>query len=87
MAMSSLVLVAASLWAWGWSTPPPPVRAHRSQRAASISPIIRRIVRRHMNDVNFCYEHALAANPTLTGRVVWKFKIAASGDVVASEVG
>jgi metallo-beta-lactamase class B len=39
-----------------------------------------------MHDVNFCYEHALAADATLSGRIVVKFTIGAPGEVVASEV-
>jgi metallo-beta-lactamase class B len=83
MAMSSVVLVAASLWAWGY--PPPPVEPIEVKGGLEPS-IIRRIASRRMNDVNFCYEHALAANPTLTGRIVVKFTIGAPGEVVASEV-
>ena len=83
MAMSSLVLVAASLWAWG--LPPPPVEPIEVK--GGLDPyIVRHFVSRRMNDVNFCYEHALAANPTLTGRIVVKFTIGAPGEVVASEV-
>ena len=83
MALSPLVMAAASVWAWG--LPPPPVEPIEVK--GGLEPyVVRRIVSRRMNDVNFCYEHALAANPTLTGRIVVKFKIGAPGDVVASEV-
>src|SRR6187551_975432 len=83
MALSPVVLIAACLWAWG--VPPPPVEPIEVKGGIEPS-IVRRIVNRHMNDVNFCYEHALAANPALTGRIVVKFTIGAPGDVIASEV-
>ena len=31
--------------------------------------IIRRVIRRHMNEVKFCYERELQRNPTLRGAV------------------
>jgi TonB family protein len=46
--------------------------------------IIRRIVRRHLNEVRFCYEQALAGHPGLAGRVVVQFSIAPTGRVLAS---
>ena len=48
--------------------------------------IIQRIIRRHINEVKFCYEQAVKENPTLKGRVVVQFTIAATGQVVASTV-
>ena len=48
--------------------------------------IIRRIIRRHMNEVKFCYEQELMKKPDLYGRVMIQFTIAASGPVVASVV-
>jgi len=48
--------------------------------------IIRRIVRRHINELRFCYERELQARPDLSGRVVIQFTIAATGQVVASVV-
>jgi TonB family protein len=48
--------------------------------------IIRRIVRRHLNEVKYCYEQALAKQPKLDGRIVMKFTIAGTGQVIASFV-
>jgi TonB family protein len=49
--------------------------------------IIRRIVRRHLNEVRFCYTQALAARPALEGRLVVQFTIAPTGRVLASALG
>jgi len=45
---------------------------------------IRRTVRLHMNEVRFCYEQALQANPDLQGRVVVRFVVAGRGNVLSS---
>ena len=46
--------------------------------------IIRRIIRRHVNEVRYCYEQELTKKPDLGGRVMVQFTIAASGQVIAS---
>jgi len=46
--------------------------------------IIRRIIRRHLNEVKYCYEQELAKKPALGGRIMVQFTIAASGQVIAS---
>jgi TonB family protein len=46
--------------------------------------IIRRIVRRHLNEVKWCYEEALASNPALAGRIVVQFTIGPTGQVESS---
>jgi hypothetical protein len=46
--------------------------------------IIRRIVRRHVNEVRYCYEQALPRRPELAGRLVVGFTIAPNGHVVTS---
>jgi TonB family protein len=46
--------------------------------------IIRRIIRRHINEVKYCYEQELLKKPDLGGRVVVQFTISGSGQVVAS---
>jgi hypothetical protein len=46
--------------------------------------LVRRVVRQHLNEVRFCYEEALARKPTLAGRVVPMFTIAANGTVIVS---
>jgi TonB family protein len=48
--------------------------------------VIRRIIRRHLNEVRFCYERQLPLHPDLYGRVVIKMTIAGTGQVVASSV-
>jgi len=47
---------------------------------------IRRIVRRHTNEVKFCYERELAKRPDLTGRVAIKFIISGTGAVQMAAV-
>jgi TonB family protein len=46
--------------------------------------IIRRIVRRHLNEVRYCYDEGLARKPGLSGRLVVQFTIAPTGNVLAS---
>ena len=46
--------------------------------------IIRRIIRRHINEVKYCYEQELTKKPDLGGRIMVQFTIAASGQVIAS---
>ena len=48
--------------------------------------IIRRIIRRHINEVKFCYERELVKTPNLMGRVMVQFTIAGTGGVIASIV-
>lgn len=48
--------------------------------------IIRRTVRRHLNEVKSCYEQALVTRPSLTGRIVVQFAIAPTGRVLSSVV-
>ena len=53
-------------------------------RGALDQEIVRRIVRRHINEVKYCYEQELMKAPNLGGRVLVQFTIAASGEVIAS---
>jgi TonB family protein len=46
--------------------------------------IIRRIIRRHMNEVRFCYEQGLTRQPSLAGRLVVSFMISPKGQVMSS---
>jgi pSer/pThr/pTyr-binding forkhead associated (FHA) protein len=46
--------------------------------------IIRRIIRRHINEVKFCYETELTKNSNLAGRISVQFTIAGAGQVIAS---
>ena len=48
--------------------------------------IIRRTVRRHLNEVKYCYEQALLTRPSLSGRIVVQFAIAPTGRVLSSVV-
>ncbi len=46
--------------------------------------IIRRIIRRHINEVKYCYEQELTKKAELGGRIAIQFTIAATGQVIAS---
>jgi len=46
--------------------------------------VIRRIIRRHLNEVKFCFEKELQKDPKVGGRVVVKFIISPTGAVVQS---
>ena len=48
--------------------------------------IIRRVIRRHINEVRFCYEQELGTNPELAGRVAIEFVISTEGSVTKSIV-
>ena len=48
--------------------------------------LVRRVIRRHLNEVKFCYERELGRKPNLYGRVVVQFTIAPAGNVVASGI-
>lgn len=43
---------------------------------------VRRVVRRHLNEIRFCYEQQLERHPLLEGRAVVRFEIEADGTVV-----
>lgn len=46
--------------------------------------IIRRIIRRHINEVKFCYESELTKKANLAGRISVQFTISATGQVITS---
>ncbi|MCP4675133.1 MAG: energy transducer TonB [Deltaproteobacteria bacterium] len=48
--------------------------------------VIRRVVRRHINEVKFCYEQGLRKRPDISGRVAVKFLISRSGAVQGAAV-
>lgn len=48
--------------------------------------LIRRTIRRHLNEVRYCYQRELQVDPNLSGRVVVHFTISATGRVVLSRV-
>jgi hypothetical protein len=65
----------------------PTVRAAPPSVSGALPPeAIRRVVLRHLGQVNHCYEQGLAINPALAGRVVVRFVIGGSGTVMASGV-
>ena len=53
-------------------------------RGALDKEIIRRIVRRHLNEVKYCYDQALARQPKLDGRMVAQFTISGTRPGLAS---
>ena len=55
-------------------------------RGALDKEIIRRIIRRHINEVKYCYKKALQSKPNLRGRVIIQFTISPTGQVVMSVV-
>jgi TonB family protein len=46
--------------------------------------IIRRIIRRHINEVKYCYEQELPKRPGLGGRIMVQFTISGTGQVISS---
>jgi hypothetical protein len=48
--------------------------------------IIRRVVRLHMNEVKYCYDHELLRKPSLGGRISLQFIISGTGQVISSFV-
>jgi hypothetical protein len=46
--------------------------------------IVRRVVRRHLNEVRYCYEQALLKQPGLGGWITLQLTIGASGSVIAT---
>ena len=55
-----------------------------SVRGSLDKEIIRRIIRRHINEVKYCYEAELTKQAGLAGRVSVQFTIAGTGQVIAS---
>lgn len=64
--------------------PQPMIRTVGESKGALSREQIRRTVRLHMNEVRYCYEQALQANPDLQGRVVVRFVVAGHGNVMTS---
>jgi TonB family protein len=66
---------------------PPRIALGRVEARGSLkNEVIRRIIRRHINEVKYCYQKELQANPDLHGRVVIQFTISPTGQVVSSVV-
>jgi TonB family protein len=68
------------------ATAPDVVPATVQVRGSLDKEFIRRVVRRHLNEVKFCYERELPRNPDLHGRVTTQFTISESGVVLAAVV-
>ncbi len=65
----------------------PRIRAGMAQVRGSLSrEVIRRVIRRHTNEVKFCYEQELNSRPDLSGRVPVRFIISPTGAVQAAQV-
>ena len=48
--------------------------------------LIDAVVKRHLNQIRYCYQRELQKEPSLTGRVVVKFTIAADGSVAMARI-
>jgi len=48
--------------------------------------VVRRIVRRHMNEINFCHGRYLMAGRLSSGRIVVRFVIGPGGNILSSQV-
>jgi hypothetical protein len=65
---------------------PDVVAATAEVRGTLDKEIIRRVIRRHLNEVKFCYERELLKKADLYGRIAITFTISGTGQVVASMV-
>ena len=71
----------------GRSARVPRIRSGNADVRGSLSKeVIRRVIRRHINEVKFCYEQQLNARPDLEGRVTVRFIISPTGAVQNSLV-
>ena len=70
--------------AGGIFPPPADAGAPTGVKGSLDKEIIRRVIRSHIKEVLSCYEAQLTSYPTLAGKVMVNFTVAASGDVVAS---
>jgi TonB family protein len=65
----------------------PRIRSGAADVRGSLSKeVIRRVIRRHINEVRFCYEQELNQRPDLEGRVTISFIISPTGAVQSSAV-
>jgi pSer/pThr/pTyr-binding forkhead associated (FHA) protein len=65
----------------------PRIRTGEADVRGSLSrEVIRRVIRRHINEVRFCYEQELGQRPDLAGRVTVSFIISATGAVQTATV-
>jgi hypothetical protein len=65
----------------------PQIRSGAADVRGSLSKeVIRRVIRRHINEVKFCYEQELNSRPDLEGRVEVRFIISPTGSVQTAMV-
>jgi TonB family protein len=63
------------------------VKAGRATVRGSLDrEIVRRVIRRHLNEVKYCYQKQLQSDPGLAGKLKLGFVISATGQVVRSRV-
>lgn len=48
--------------------------------------LVRRVIRRHINEIKFCYQRELQAQPDLNGRVIVRFVISPTGQIASSAI-
>jgi hypothetical protein len=65
---------------------PDVIPAQATVRGSLDQEIIRRIVRRHINEVRYCYEQELTKRPDLGGRITVQFTIGQFGQVIAARL-
>ncbi|MCC7534735.1 MAG: AgmX/PglI C-terminal domain-containing protein [Deltaproteobacteria bacterium] len=66
----------------------PRVRPGSGEAVGSLSrEVIRRVVRRNLQQVRHCYERSLVSRPDLSGRVVMRWTITSTGSTTAVSVG
>ncbi len=71
----------------GRSAGVPTIRTGEGEVRGSLSrEVIRRVVRRHINEIRFCYEQEVMGRPDLAGRVTIAFIIGATGTVQTASV-
>ena len=68
------------------ATPPLRLPSYRSCHSTHRFGRGARIIRRHINELMYCYQIGLAKEAGLSGRVSVQITIAATGEVVASAV-
>jgi hypothetical protein len=75
---------AHHVWTIGEAPPVVHVRTGDATVSPGLAPeVVRRVIRRHINEVRYCYEQALADAPTMAGSLVVHFGIDAAGETTA----
>ncbi|MEM9194635.1 MAG: AgmX/PglI C-terminal domain-containing protein, partial [Myxococcota bacterium] len=69
----------------GPTNPVPQIRGGQVGVRGSLDrAVVQRVIRRHMNELRYCYQRQLANNPSLQGRVELNFTIGPTGSVTAA---